>query len=89
MAEGEVERWRTAPHSETALHALAATFIKGLVERHIVRERSSHEHGGMERAQINAGAHAGRSPKLDVVGVVVGFFDPSFMSGVPGHDAVV
>jgi len=24
VAEGEVERWRTAPHSETALHALAA-----------------------------------------------------------------
>ena len=72
-----------------SLHELAPTLIEGVVKSYVIAECCSHKNGGMKRTEVNAGAHARWTPKLNVVGVVVRLFDPSFVFGVPGLDAVV
>ena len=52
-------------------------------------QRPGHQTHGAESADIDAAAHAIRTPELDVVGVVVRLEEPAAPVGVPCADAIV
>ena len=67
-------------------HAAGQQFV---VERHLVAERLAHEDRRLQRAQVEARAHAVRPPELDVVGVVMRLLHHALVPRVPGLDAVI
>jgi len=70
-------------------HALESGLEELGVERGGVVEGLGHVDGGGEGAEVEAGAHAIGTPELDVVGVMVGFFEPAAVLGIPRADAVI
>src|SRR5262249_30959379 len=63
--------------------------IQFRIQRHLIAQRSAHQNPRAQGAEIKGRAHGFRSPKLDVVGIVMRFFDPTLVPGVPRFDAEI
>ena len=68
---------------------MPAIFVQGFVEAHILAQLLAHQHGGFQSAQVETGAHAVRAPELDIVSIVVRFFQHTAVAWIPGLDTVV
>src|SRR5579863_4277157 len=73
------------------VHELRGTLCKISIERRVrgFTDSSGHECHRRESSEIDAGAHAIRSPELDVVSVVMGLEQGAAMVWVPRGNALV